>query len=129
MSSNISHQQLLDRIQSCTANIGIIGLGYVGLPLAVEFARKGFNVCGFDVDESKTNQINAGKSYIPDVSTNVLADVVKAGRLQATSRMGELANMATNALNGEPVIDYDAAMERAKVKAAEWFAMFNESAP
>ena len=93
MSTNISHQQLLDRIQSCTANIGIIGLGYVGLPLAVEFARKGFNVCGFDVDESKTNQINAGTSYIPDVPTNVLADVVKAGRLRATSRMGELANM------------------------------------
>src|SRR5437764_1177296 len=88
-----NNQGLLDRIRARKAKIGVIGLAYVRLPLAVEFARQGFNVCGFDVDESKTEQINAGKSYIPDVPTNVLADVVKAGRLQATSRMGELANM------------------------------------
>jgi len=93
MSANIYHQQLLDRVTSRKATIGVIGLGYVGLPLAVEFARQGFNVCGFDVDESKTAQINAGNSYIPDVAQKDLADVVKAGRLRATSRMGELANM------------------------------------
>jgi len=93
MSANIHHQQLLDRIKSRTAHIGVIGLGYVGLPLAVEFARQGFHVCGFDVDESKAAQINSGKSYIPDVAEKELADVVKAGCLRATSRMGELANM------------------------------------
>src|SRR6202011_1424707 len=55
----------LDRIRSKQARVGVIGLGYVGLPLAVEFARAGFEVTGFDVDLAKTAQINAGTSYIP----------------------------------------------------------------
>jgi len=93
MSSNASHQQLVDRIKARKANIGVIGLGYVGLPLAVEFARQGFNVYGFDVDESKISQINAGKSYIPDVSEKELAAVVASGHLRATTKMGELAKM------------------------------------
>ena len=93
MSANIYHQQLLDRVTSRKAAIGVIGLGYVGLPLAVEFARQGFNVSGFDVDEWKTGQINAGNSYIPDVAQKDLAEVVKAGRLRGTSRMAELATM------------------------------------
>jgi UDP-N-acetyl-D-glucosamine dehydrogenase len=93
MSPNTNHQQLLERITARKANVGVIGLGYVGLPLAVEFARQGFNVSGFDVDESKTSQINAGKSYIPDVSQKDLADVVKAGRLRATTKLAELADM------------------------------------
>ena len=50
------------------ARVGVIGLGYVGLPLAVEFARAGFDVTGFDVDAARSTQINAGKSYIPDVT-------------------------------------------------------------
>jgi len=58
---------LLERIRTRQAKVGVIGLGYVGLPLAVEFASQGFDVTGFDVDHSKTAQINAGKSYIPDV--------------------------------------------------------------
>ncbi len=93
MSPNPAHERLLDRIASRTARIGVIGLGYVGLPLAVEFARQGFHVSGFDVDESKTSRINAGQSYIPDVPERELAEVVKAGRLRGTSRMGELADM------------------------------------
>jgi len=93
MSSNATHQQLLERIKSRKANIGVIGLGYVGLPLAVEFARQGFNVYGFDVDEWKTGQINAGKSYIPDVQEKDLADAVKSGHLRGTTRMAELAKM------------------------------------
>jgi UDP-N-acetyl-D-glucosamine dehydrogenase len=93
MSANTHHRQLLDRITSRTAHIGVIGLGYVGLPLAVEFARQGFSVSGFDVDESKTRQINAGTSYIPDVPEKDLAEVVRAGRLRGTSRMDELAAM------------------------------------
>ena len=55
---------LLDRIRARDARIGVIGLGYVGLPLAVEFARAGFTVTGFDVDARKTAQINCGRSYI-----------------------------------------------------------------
>src|SRR5207237_10036873 len=89
MSSNAHHQQLLERIKARKANVGVIGLGYVGLPLAVEFARQGFNVYGFDVDESKTGQINAGKSYIPDVAEKELAEVVKAGNLRGTTKMFE----------------------------------------
>jgi UDP-N-acetyl-D-glucosamine dehydrogenase len=93
MTSNPNRQRLLEGIRSGTAKIGVIGLGYVGLPLAVEFARRGFHVSGFDVDESKTSQINAGRSYIPDVPQTDLAEVVKAGRLCGTSRMADLAAM------------------------------------
>jgi len=93
MTSNANSERLLDGIRSRTAKIGVIGLGYVGLPLAVEFARRGFDVTGFDVDESKTGQINAGKSYIPDVPQDELAEVVRAGRLRGTSRMADLAAM------------------------------------
>jgi UDP-N-acetyl-D-glucosamine dehydrogenase len=93
MSSHTIHQQLLDRINARKANVGVIGLGYVGLPLAVEFARQGFHVYGFDVDESKTSQINAGKSYIPDVDEKELAAAVKSGNLRATTKMADLAKM------------------------------------
>jgi UDP-N-acetyl-D-glucosamine dehydrogenase len=93
MSPNANHQQLLDRISSRTARIGVIGLGYVGLPLAVEFARQGFHVSGFDVDDAKTSQINAGTSYIPDVAAKDLAAVVASGHLRATTKMAELADM------------------------------------
>src|SRR4051812_11253598 len=84
---------LLDRINARKARIGIIGLGYVGLPLAVEFARQGFEVTGFDVDPSKATQINAGKSYIPDVPEADLAAAVKAGKLKATTDMSQLGAM------------------------------------
>ena len=84
---------LLERIRTTEARIGIIGLGYVGLPLAVEFAKAGFDVTGFDVDESKNTAINAGTSYIPDVPAAELAEVVHAGRLRATSDMSKLGDM------------------------------------
>jgi UDP-N-acetyl-D-glucosamine dehydrogenase len=84
---------LLDRIQSRHARVGVIGLGYVGLPLAVEFARAGFSVVGFDVDTSKIDQINNGVSYIPDVRQDDLAAEVKAGRLKATTNMAGLADV------------------------------------
>jgi UDP-N-acetyl-D-glucosamine dehydrogenase len=84
---------LLERIRAKQARIGVIGLGYVGLPLAVEFAHAGFDVTGFDVDASKTAQINAGRSYIPDVPDAQLAAEVQAGRLKATSDMTRLGEM------------------------------------
>src|SRR4051812_16645370 len=83
----------LDRIRARQARVGVIGLGYVGLPLVVEFARAGFDVTGFDVDASKTEQINAGRSYIPDVSQAELKACVTAGKLRATTDMGKLADM------------------------------------
>ncbi len=84
---------LRNKIQTKQARIGIIGLGYVGLPLAAEFARAGFDVTGFDVDESKVAEINAGRSYIPDVPTHDVAASVTAGRLRATSDMSRLHDM------------------------------------
>jgi UDP-N-acetyl-D-glucosamine dehydrogenase len=86
-------QGVIDRIRGRQARIGIIGLGYVGLPLAAEFARVGFDVTGFDVDDRKTSQINAGKSYIPDVPDEEVAAAVAAGRLRATLDMSQLGAM------------------------------------
>ncbi len=84
---------LLDRIATKQARVGIIGLGYVGLPLAVEFANQGFEVTGFDVDPSKASMINAGRSYIPDVPEAELGAAVRAGKLTATADMSQLGAM------------------------------------
>src|SRR5437763_16278057 len=83
----------LIRICNKQARIGVIGLGYVGLPLAVEFAREGFDVTGFDVDTTKVQEINAGRSYIGDVPTGEVAACVNAGKLRATTDMAQLADM------------------------------------
>jgi UDP-N-acetyl-D-glucosamine dehydrogenase len=85
--------QLKEKLEKRNARIGVIGLGYVGLPLAVEFAKAGFDVTGFDVDESKVMELNAGRSYILDVKTEEVADCVKAGRLRATTDMSKLGEM------------------------------------
>jgi UDP-N-acetyl-D-glucosamine dehydrogenase len=84
---------LKDKIRDRKARIGVIGLGYVGLPLAVEFAMKGFDVTGLDVDESKIKEINAGRSYILDVKTEDVKACVDAGRLRASSDMSHLKDM------------------------------------
>ena len=84
---------LVERIRARDVAVGVIGLGYVGLPLAVEFARAGLRVTGFDVDETKVRAITAGSSYIPDVPNEELAEAVHSGRLNATTDMAELARM------------------------------------
>ena len=89
----MNHTTLLQRISARQARIGVIGLGYVGLPLAVEFARAGFDVIGFDVDASKVAEINGGHSYIPDVPQDDLAEQVRSGRLRATTDMSRLGEM------------------------------------
>jgi UDP-N-acetyl-D-glucosamine dehydrogenase len=76
---------LRDRLEARTAHVGVIGLGYVGLPLAVEFARAGFVTTGIDVDPRKVDAVNAGTSYIPDVPSTAVARLVADGRLQATA--------------------------------------------
>jgi UDP-N-acetyl-D-glucosamine dehydrogenase len=83
----------LERIEKADLKIGVIGLGYVGLPLAVEFAKAGFDVTGFEIDTWKAGELNAGRSYIPDVPTPVLAQEVRAGRFRATTDMSLLAGM------------------------------------
>jgi UDP-N-acetyl-D-glucosamine dehydrogenase len=89
----MSIASLSDRIQNRSARVGVIGLGYVGLPLAVEFAHAGFSVTGFDVDAGKIALINDGKSYIPDVADSDLAAHVKSGKLNATTDMSRLGEM------------------------------------
>jgi UDP-N-acetyl-D-glucosamine dehydrogenase len=86
-------ESLIDRIRKREARVGVIGLGYVGLPLAVEFARAGFDTTGFDVDESKVAALNAGTSYIPDVRREDLEAEVKAGRLRGTTDVSRLGQM------------------------------------
>jgi len=78
--STTLERRILDR----SARIGIIGLGYVGLPEAVMFAQAGFAVTGFDVDSERVSKVNAGESYISDVPSETLASLVKTGRLRAT---------------------------------------------
>jgi UDP-N-acetyl-D-glucosamine dehydrogenase len=73
--------------------VGVIGLGYVGLPLAVEFASEGFTVTGIDLDAARVAGVNAGRSYIPDVSANTLAKLVRAKRLLATRTTEHLASL------------------------------------
>jgi len=89
----VTTDTLLSRIKDKNIRVGVIGLGYVGLPLAVEFARAGFDVTGFDVDQSKADQVNKGKTYIPDVEQQEIERVVSSGRLRATTDMAKLADM------------------------------------
>lgn len=83
-------EELQNLIEQKAARIGVIGLGYVGLPLVVEFARAGFSGIGFEVDERKVSEINSGRSYIPDVPTEQVAESVAADRLQATTDFANL---------------------------------------
>jgi UDP-N-acetyl-D-glucosamine dehydrogenase len=82
---------LEESIRSGKARVGTIGLGYVGLPLSVEFASAGLAVTGFDLTEGKVAAVNRGESYIKDVASERLAAEVKAGRLKATTNFDELA--------------------------------------
>lgn len=81
----MSKAVLLDKIERRQAVISVIGLGYVGLPLAVEFAREGYRVIGVDVSHQKVDLINRGVSYIPDVPTSDVAELVTSGKLSATT--------------------------------------------
>lgn len=85
------YKELLQKINARKAKIGIIGQGYVGLPLSVELAKQGFFVTGFEVDEFKVESINKGKSYIGDVDTDVLKGLVKNGKIGATSDFNKLS--------------------------------------
>ena len=86
---------LEDKIRSRTAQAGVVGLGYVGLPLAVEFAKAGFQVTGIEVGQDKVARVNAGQSYVLDVPTAVLEPLVAQGRLRATTDFSVLAGLDT----------------------------------
>ncbi|NKN37540.1 nucleotide sugar dehydrogenase [Agrobacterium sp. a22-2] len=92
MTSSAVATVLLTAIQSRTAKAGVIGLGYVGLPLAMSMAKAGFTVTGFDIDPSKMTAIEAGESYIEAVSSPVLQAETAAGRFAATCDFSKLAD-------------------------------------
>ncbi len=77
-------------IESRQAQVGIVGLGYVGLPLAVEFAGAGLRVIGFDMQPAKVDSVNNGVSYIGDVPDERLVPLTKSGRLRATNNLSDL---------------------------------------
>ena len=83
-------KQLEKKIKEKKAVVGIIGLGYVGLPLAKEFGDEGFKVIGIDISKKKVDLINSGKSDIDDVSDRDVLDLIKNKRLKATTNFSSL---------------------------------------
>ncbi len=87
--------ELAAKIRNRTARAGVVGLGYVGLPLAVELGHVGFPVTGIDVSQEKVDEINRGSSYIQDVPTEALAPLVQSGKLKATTDFSAVAGLDT----------------------------------
>jgi UDP-N-acetyl-D-glucosamine dehydrogenase len=86
---------LEEKIKNRTARVGIIGLGYVGLPLAMEFAKAGFSVTGIDIQPAKVSQLNRGQSYVQDVPTDTLEKCVLDGKFRATSDFSVISGLDT----------------------------------
>jgi UDP-N-acetyl-D-glucosamine dehydrogenase len=84
---------LLQKIESHTATVGVVGMGYVGLPFAVEKAKVGFNVVGIDQNPRRADTINRGENYIPDVKDEELRDLVSGGKLRAVCDFREVPQM------------------------------------
>ncbi|MEG0004756.1 MAG: nucleotide sugar dehydrogenase, partial [Clostridium sp.] len=88
-----TRDSLMKRIQDRTAVIGVVGLGYVGLPLAVEKAKAGYKVIGFDVQQSRVDQVNRGENYIGDVVDSELSELVASGMIVATTDYAKIAEV------------------------------------
>jgi UDP-N-acetyl-D-glucosamine dehydrogenase len=86
-------QDLMAKAEDRSAVCGVVGLGYVGLPLAVEMARAGYKVVGFDTKESVVETVNAGRSHVGDVPSETLSDFTTAGQIVATGDMSQLADV------------------------------------
>lgn len=85
--------KLLKKIENRTIVAGVVGLGYVGLPLAVEKAKAGFKTIGFDIQDSKVEMVNNGHNYIGDVVDDDLANLVRSGMLKATTDFSFVKNV------------------------------------
>jgi UDP-N-acetyl-D-glucosamine dehydrogenase len=86
---------LEEKIRTRRARVGIVGLGYVGLPLAVEYAKAGFSVTGIDITRQKTDRVNAGDSYIGDIPSSTLGPLVESGKLRATTDFSAVLELDT----------------------------------
>jgi UDP-N-acetyl-D-glucosamine dehydrogenase len=86
---------LEDKIKTHAARVGVIGLGYVGLPLAMEFAKAGFSVTGIDVLHDKVDKLNRGESYVQDVPTETLRSMVESKKFRATTDFAAIADLDT----------------------------------
>ncbi len=86
-------ESLLSAIGARTAKVGVVGLGYVGLPLVELFAGKGFHVVGFDIDERKTEALSAGRSYIGHITSDRVASMIQSGRFEATTDFSRMAGV------------------------------------
>lgn len=91
--TNLMKESLLEKIRQRTAHVAVLGLGYVGLPLATVFAEAGFQVTGIDPDSEKVQALNRGESYIKDVSTEEVARLVSAGKLSGSTDFAVLAGV------------------------------------
>jgi len=91
--ANSVASELIEKIQDKSAKIGVIGLGYVGLPLAVDKAIAGYEVIGFDIQQKRVDMVNQGVNYIGDVVDEELRQVVSDGRLRATTDYDEIKNL------------------------------------
>jgi UDP-N-acetyl-D-glucosamine dehydrogenase len=92
MSPSSPVEELIRRIGQKDFRIGVIGLGYVGLPLALAFGRTGFRVLGFDIDPKKSVELNAGRSYIHHIGSKSVAELVAAGRFEATADFARIGD-------------------------------------
>ena len=90
---NDKYDEIMKKIASRSVAIGVIGLGYVGLPLAVSFARKGVKVLGFEKSAKKAAAVNAGKNYIADIADSEFSEVLAAGKLSATTEFSRLSEV------------------------------------
>lgn len=88
-------RELQDKIRQRTARTGVLGLGYVGLPLAMEMAHAGFQVTGIDLVKEKVDSINAGISYVPDVAGDTLRQAISANRMRATQSLAAAEKLDT----------------------------------
>jgi UDP-N-acetyl-D-glucosamine dehydrogenase len=87
--------KLAEKIKNKTAKVGVIGLGYVGLPLAVEYAAEGYHVTGIDLNQGKVDRVNAGDSYVGDVPSSAMAPLVSSGHLKATVDFAAVRDLDT----------------------------------
>ncbi len=93
---SVTHAEaLIEKIQTKTARVGVVGLGYVGLPLAVEFGKAGFSVTGIDVQQSKVDEVNRGSSYVQDVPEDEIGELRAKKLLRATSDFSAVAELDT----------------------------------